>query len=117
MQRVRALIAEPCPGQRHSGGELTVCGVAWSGAAPIARVEVSVAGGDWQDASLMGESSTHGWQRWEHRAQVSHPGETTIRARATDLAGHTQPPAPEWSRRGYGGNFIHEVCIRLEPEP
>src|SRR5450432_1036589 len=91
MQRVRALITEPCPGQRHSGSELTVRGVAWSGAAPIARVEVSVAGGDWQDARLIGASSTHGWQRWEHWVQVSHPGEMTIRARATDLAGHTQP--------------------------
>jgi DMSO/TMAO reductase YedYZ molybdopterin-dependent catalytic subunit len=117
MQRVRALITEPGPGQRLSAGELTVGGVAWSGAAPIARVEVSVAGRDWQDARLIGESSTHGWQRWEHRAQVSHPGETTIRARATDLAGNAQPPAPEWNRRGYGGNFIHEVCVRLEQLP
>jgi len=117
MQRVRALITEPCPGQRHPGGELAVGGVAWSGAAPIARVEVSVAGGDWQDARLIGGSSTHGWQRWEHRARVSHPGEMTIRARATDLAGHTQPPRPEWNRLGYGGNFIHEVRVRLEPAP
>jgi DMSO/TMAO reductase YedYZ molybdopterin-dependent catalytic subunit len=117
MQRVRALITEPCVGQRHSGGELAVRGVAWSGAAPIARVEVSVPGRDWQDARLIGESSTHGWQRWELRVQASPPGEMTIRARATDLAGHTQPPAPEWNRRGYGGNFIHEVRVLLEPVP
>jgi DMSO/TMAO reductase YedYZ molybdopterin-dependent catalytic subunit len=117
MQRVRALITEPSSGQWHSGGDLTVSGVAWSGAAPIARVEVSVAGGAWQEARLIGESSTHGWQRWEHLAQVSRPGETTIRARATDLAGHTQPARPEWNRRGYGGNFIHEVRVLLEPKP
>jgi DMSO/TMAO reductase YedYZ molybdopterin-dependent catalytic subunit len=117
IQRVRALITEPCSGRRHSGDELTVCGVAWSGAAPIARVEVSVAGGAWQDARLIDESSTHGWQRWEHLALVSRPGETTIRARATDLAGHTQPARPEWNRRGYGGNFIHEVRVLVEPVP
>jgi hypothetical protein len=63
----------------------------------------------------MGESSTHGWQRWEYLAPVSHSGETTIRARATDLAGHTQPARPEWNRRGYGGNFIHEVRVLLRP--
>jgi len=117
MQRVRALITEPRAGQRLSGGELTVRGVAWSGAAPIARVQVSVAGGAWQDARLTGESSTHGWQRWEHLAQVSHQGETMIRARATDLVGQTQPMQPEWNRRGYGGNFIHELCVHLEPMP
>jgi DMSO/TMAO reductase YedYZ molybdopterin-dependent catalytic subunit len=115
IQRVRALITEPRDGQRHAGDRLTVCGVAWSGAAPIARVQVSLGAGVWQDATLMGESSTHGWQRWEYLAPVSHSGETTIRARATDLAGHTQPARPEWNRRGYGGNFIHEVRVLLRP--
>src|ERR1022692_63352 len=117
MQRVRALITEPSSGQRHAGREVTIRGLAWSGAAPIARVEVSVAGSAWQEARLIGESSTHGWQWWEHQAQVIGPGETTIRARATDLAGHTQPLRPEWNRRGYGGNFIHEVGVWLEPAP
>ena len=117
MQRVRALITEPRSGQRHSRDELTVCGVAWSGAAPIARVQVSVAGGAWQDARLTGESSAHGWQRWKYLARAVRPGETTLRARATDLAGHTQPEQPEWNRRGYGGNFIHEVRVLLAPEP
>ena len=117
MQQVRALITEPRSGQRHSIDQLTVCGVAWSGVAPIARVEVSVAGDAWQDASLIGESSTHGWQRWEHLAQAGRPGETTIRARATDLAGHTQEERPEWNRRGYGGNFVHEVRLLVEPKP
>ena len=113
MQQVRALITEPAAGQRLSCGRLTVRGVAWSGAAPIGRVEVSVADGAWHEASLVGESSTHGWQWWEHQAAAGRPGETTIRARATDLAGNQQPAQPEWNRLGYGGNFIHEVTVLL----
>jgi DMSO/TMAO reductase YedYZ molybdopterin-dependent catalytic subunit len=48
LQRVRALITEPSPQADVPAGELAIRGVAWSGAAPIARVEVSVNGGDWR---------------------------------------------------------------------
>jgi hypothetical protein len=37
----------------------------------------------------------------------------SIRARATDRLGNTPPEPPEWNYRGYGGNFIHEVTVRL----
>ena len=62
LQRVRALITEPAPGQEAPPGELVVRGVAWSGAAPISRVEVSVDGGDWREARLVGERKRHSWQ-------------------------------------------------------
>jgi hypothetical protein len=44
---------------------------------------------------------------------VDEPGEFTLRARATDLAGRTQPAAPEWNRLGYGNNAIQGVTIRV----
>ncbi len=115
MQRVRALITEPRSGERLSGGEVAVRGVAWSGAAPIARVEVSVAGGTWQEARLAGPPTGYGWRWWAHLAPAGGRGEATIRARATDLAGHVQPARPQWNRGGYGGNFIHAVTVRLGP--
>jgi hypothetical protein len=37
----------------------------------------------------------------------------TIRARATDLAGRTQPEHAEWNRLGYGNNAIQQVPIRV----
>jgi hypothetical protein len=40
-------------------------------------------------------------------------GPTMLRARATDLAGRTQPERPEWNRLGYGNNVIQEVPIRV----
>ena len=38
-------------------------------------------------------------------------GRHTIRARATDAAGNTQPDVPPWNRLGYGNNAIEVVYI------
>jgi DMSO/TMAO reductase YedYZ molybdopterin-dependent catalytic subunit len=113
LQRVRALITEPAPGQEASPGELVIRGVAWSGAAPIAKVEVRVNDGDWREARLVGERKRHSWQWWELIARFDQPGEVTLRARATDLAGRTQPERAEWNKLGYGNNGIHEVTARI----
>ncbi|TMP97101.1 MAG: sulfite oxidase [Verrucomicrobia bacterium] len=113
LQQVRALITEPAPHQEARCGELAIRGVAWSGAAPIARVEVSVGDGSWQEARLVSERKRHGWQWWELLTRVQEPGVITLRARATDLAGRTQPEHAEWNRLGYGNNAIHQVTIRI----
>jgi DMSO/TMAO reductase YedYZ molybdopterin-dependent catalytic subunit len=111
--QVRALITRPGTGQELAAGGVIVRGVAWSGTAPIARVEVSVADGPWQKARLVGTPAAHGWQQWEFLASGLGPGQASIRARATDLAGRVQPERPEWNRLGYGANFIHEVRVTL----
>ena len=113
LHRVRALITEPAPQENLPRGELTIRGVAWSGAAPVARVEVSVGGGDWQEARLVGERKRHSWQWWELMTRVHEQGTVTLRARATDLAGRTQPDVAEWNRLGYGNNAIQQVPIRI----
>jgi DMSO/TMAO reductase YedYZ molybdopterin-dependent catalytic subunit len=113
LQKVRALITEPAPGQEASPGELVVRGVAWSGAAPISRVEVSLDGGEWREARLVGERKRHSWQWWELIARFERRGDVTLRARATDLAGRSQPEHAEWNKLGYGNNGIHEVTARI----
>jgi DMSO/TMAO reductase YedYZ molybdopterin-dependent catalytic subunit len=114
LQRVRALITEPMDGATVAAGELVVRGVAWSGAAPIDRVDVSVGGSPWQPARLIGERRRHSWQWWELLTRCETRGPSTVRARATDLAGRTQPERPEWNRLGYGGNAIQTVAIDVE---
>ena len=113
LQRVRALITDPAGGDELPAGDVAVRGVAWSGAAPIARVDVSVDRGPWQEARLVGERHRHSWQWWEYIVRLDRPGTTSLRARATDLAGRTQPEATEWNRNGYGNNAIEEVEVRL----
>jgi DMSO/TMAO reductase YedYZ molybdopterin-dependent catalytic subunit len=113
LQRVRAVITRPGDGQDLGVGGVIVRGVAWSGAAPVERVEVSVGGGPWRRACLVGAPGAHAWHQWEFLASGLPPGETSIRARAADLAGDVQPERPEWNRLGYGANFIDEVRVRL----
>jgi DMSO/TMAO reductase YedYZ molybdopterin-dependent catalytic subunit len=113
LQRVRSLITEPAKDAEVENGVLAVRGVAWSGAGPIASVEVSVGGGTWEAARLVGDQRGHGWQRWELITRTPGAGPATLRARATDRAGHTQPEHPEWNRLGYGSNAIQEVPIRV----
>jgi hypothetical protein len=113
LQRVRALITEPAPNQEVRAGELVVRGVAWSGAAPIARVEVSLGNGSWQEARLVSERKSYSWQSWELITRAQEPGIDALRARATDLAGRTQPETAEWNRLGYGNNAIQQVEVRI----
>ena len=113
LQRVRALITEPAPDREIRAAEFAVRGVAWSGAAPIARVEVSVEDGHWQEARLVGDRKRHSWQWWELITRVRRSGTVTLRARATDLAGRSQPERAEWNRLGYGNNSVQQVPVHV----
>lgn len=115
LQRVKALITQPIEGAGLPLGETIIRGVAWSGAAAIARVQISVDHGDWQDTRLVGERRRHSWQRWEVLANLDRSGEVTIRARATDHAGHTQPESPAWNRYGYGNNAVQTLSVFVAP--
>ncbi len=112
-QRVRALVTAPSSGEDVDRGDLAIRGVAWSGAAPIARVDVSVGGGAWQETRLVGDRRRYSWQWWELLTRIEQPGTTVVRARAMDLTGASQPECAEWNRLGYGNNAIHEVSVRV----
>ena len=114
-QRVRSLITEPAPGTAIERGDIVIRGLAWSGAAPIARVDVRIDDDPWQPATLAGEGHRHSWQRWELPARLTGPGTVIIRARATDQAGQTQPDQPQWNPAGYANNAIHEVRLGAAP--
>ena len=114
LQRVRALISEPGDGAAVSGEGVMVRGVAWSGAAPIERVDVAIGAGPWQPARLIGERRRHSWQWWELFTPCrcgENGSRTVVRARATDQVGRTQPEQPEWNRLGNGGNAIQTISV------
>jgi DMSO/TMAO reductase YedYZ molybdopterin-dependent catalytic subunit len=112
-QNVRSVIIEPVARQRRPRGPLMIRGAAWSGEASIRRVEVSVDGGLWPPASLVGERTRYGWRWWELLTRVERPGAVTIRARATEEAGRTQPDQAPWNRMGYGNNGVHAVEVQV----
>jgi DMSO/TMAO reductase YedYZ molybdopterin-dependent catalytic subunit len=111
LQRVRSLVTEPESGAEIKRGDLAIRGVAWSGAAPMARVDVSVNGAPWQEARLVGERKRHSWQWWEFLTRLEDEGPVEIRARATDLASRTQPELPQWNRLGYGNNSVQVITV------
>jgi hypothetical protein len=115
VQRVRSLITEPAPGQAAGPGDIVIRGVAWSGLASIAKVEVSIDHAPWQLARLVGDRHPHGWRCWELPVRLTGPGQATIRARATDQAGRTQPDRPQWNPLGYANHAIQEVRLNSGP--
>jgi DMSO/TMAO reductase YedYZ molybdopterin-dependent catalytic subunit len=99
MTRTRFLEAGPC----------ALEGRAWSGHAPIERVEVSVDGGrSWNDATLGEAPSEFAWRGWSYRWDA-RAGEHELCCRATDAAGNTQPPTPEWNYDGFCNNAVQRV--------
>lgn len=109
--RVRARISDPAPGAIIPAGIYTVRGKAWSGTGPVTQVQVSLTGeGEWHDAHLEPAQCPYQWQNWSFDWEATTVRRHTLRARATDAAGNTQPDVPPWNRLGYGNNAV-EVCF------
>jgi DMSO/TMAO reductase YedYZ molybdopterin-dependent catalytic subunit len=113
--RVRALIAQPGDGERLPAGAATeIRGTAWSGEAPVRRVEVSVDGGaTWQDARLGESESPYAAVPWSLAWTPPHAGRHLLLARATDDAGNVQPLEPVWNELGYGNNVVQRVEVEV----
>lgn len=112
--RVRSLITSPADGSALPSGEHRVRGLAWSGAGPVVRVEVSAdAGATWQEAELVSPPERYAWRRWEFRWWADQPGQVTLRSRAFDAAGQGQPAEPEWNRLGYANNAVQAVTVEI----
>ena len=92
-------------------GPVRIEGRAWSGWAPVSKVEVSIDGGDtWEPADLERAQASHGWARWTWTWQ-SELGSYVLACRATDASGRTQPLGQRWSRGGFANNTIQRVPV------
>jgi sulfite oxidase len=107
---VNTLIAWPRRGWRLRRGRIEVRGVAWTGDGFVEKVEVDIGNaGAWQTAQLLGEPRSGTWRQWRLDWTADRPGRYSIRARATDSQGQTQPIKTPWNRSGYLWNGIDEV--------
>jgi hypothetical protein len=89
-------------------------GRSWSGNGPIIRTEISTDGGRrWHEAIPRDRAAPAAWQRWEFLWRTPGPGSDTLRARATDVTGATQPAAVTANTFGYlfDGIVRHPVTV------
>ncbi len=110
-------ILSPDDGAAVPAGRLDVRGYAVAeDSTAIARVEVSVDGGDsWQPAELSPPGSRWAWRPWSFTVAAT-PGPLRVLARAWDDAGETHPesPAALWNPSGYGNNAWARVELAVE---
>jgi DMSO/TMAO reductase YedYZ molybdopterin-dependent catalytic subunit len=70
-------------------GRVSVAGIAWAQHTGIARVEVQLDNGPWQEATLSANVTDDAWRMWWAQVNAS-PGGHTVTVRATDRTGYTQ---------------------------
>jgi DMSO/TMAO reductase YedYZ molybdopterin-dependent catalytic subunit len=101
--------------RRHlTPGPCTVVGKAWSGWAPIERVEVSVDGGrSWQAADVNRPLGPAAWHPWTYSWSNAEPGDYELCCRASDAAGNSQLDTPDWNVGGYAVNAVQRVAVTV----
>jgi DMSO/TMAO reductase YedYZ molybdopterin-dependent catalytic subunit len=91
-------------------------GRSWSSRGKIARVEVSLdEGRSWTPARLRAPNLAQAWVRWDLEWTTSPPpGEYSLRVRATDELGNSQPERVPFNGNGYlyGAVVDHPVVVR-----
>jgi DMSO/TMAO reductase YedYZ molybdopterin-dependent catalytic subunit len=105
--------------QVPTAARVVLTGRSWSGAGPIARVDVSTDGGaTWQRARMhapgrSGAGKGWGWTQWSLTLHRPAPGARTLLARATDVTGRTQPDEAVWNPNGYFFDAVvrHPITI------
>jgi sulfane dehydrogenase subunit SoxC len=89
-------------------------GRAWSGWAPIDRVEVSAdLGATWRQAELGPRGDPWAWVPWRLAWEPPGPGEYELWCRARDEAGNEQPVDPPWSLGGYANNAVQRLAVTV----
>lgn len=106
----RAVITAPLDEVR-AGRLLAVRGYAWSGQAPVARVDLSLDGGvTWHETELAAASAPAAWREWT-LPWTPPAGAHTLLARATDGSGDAQPTTQRRNSLGYGNNAAQPVRV------
>ncbi len=112
---VRSLITNPLPNALLTCDAQIIEGLAWSGVAPIAGVEVSADGGTtWTVAEAVGDPLPYAWQRWRYVWRPTGLGPVKLCSRAGDVAGRTQSMDPEWNYLGYSNNAVQVISVTVQ---
>lgn len=92
-------------------GTVDIEGRAWSGFAPVTRVEVGI-DGVWSDAQLDEAGDEYAWRRW-HFTWHARAGQHVVSCRASDANGNVQPIDQPWNTQGMGNNAVQQVEVTV----
>ncbi len=109
--RTMARIEVPRALSTVPAGMTAVAGTAWAQHRGIDRVEVQIDDEPWASARLGGVPSIDTWRQW-WLPWYADPGRHTIRVRATDADGQTQP-ADRLAPFPSGAQGWHEVVVTV----
>lgn len=107
----RAVIVAPADGRDVSAGKVQVRGFAWSGRAPVERVELTDSGRPLASTQFAG-AHRYAWSEFSLSVWLD-PGDHVLVARATDQGGNTQPLSARWNALGYANNAARPARIRV----
>jgi DMSO/TMAO reductase YedYZ molybdopterin-dependent catalytic subunit len=112
-QDLKSALELPWGGEVSVGRRL-VRGRSWSPFGKIAKVEYSLdQGKSWQTARLREPNIAAAWVRWDFDWQPQ-PGKYTIRVRATDEKGKTQPDQVPFNQQGYLYNAMVDHPLEVK---
>ena len=113
---VRSIITQPNDNtETMPKGTHVIRGFAWSGAAPITQVDLSVDGGKtWQATRLEGPREPYMWVRWSYLWDADKAGKYTLMARASDGAGRVQSREPRYNvmRKNFSAIVGYDITIK-----
>jgi DMSO/TMAO reductase YedYZ molybdopterin-dependent catalytic subunit len=112
---VNSTIQKPLDMAKLNTGTQIIKGIAWTGKGYITKVEISTDNGNtWSYANVTNPISGYKWVSWSYEWMAAEKGIYTIKSKATDSYGQTQPIKPYWNRNGYGYNAIDHIKVKVE---
>ncbi len=112
---IKSMITRPKADSAFDVGSIVkVAGHAWAGEDLVTGVMISVDYGiHWVPARLIPPPNKYAWYRFEIDIPFPKKGYYEIWARAFDDKGNAQPFRQPWNPKGYLGNVIHRVPVRI----
>jgi DMSO/TMAO reductase YedYZ molybdopterin-dependent catalytic subunit len=87
-------------------------GFAFGGDCAVARVDLSIDGGQsWQATELGKDEGKYGFRRWQTQFALPSPGKHSLMVRCTNTDGLAQPSRPVWNPAGYMRNTVETTDL------
>ncbi|MCO6413552.1 MAG: sulfite oxidase, partial [Thiogranum sp.] len=114
--QIKSMITLPQADSAFAAGKpVAVRGHAWAGENRVDKVMLSTDYGiTWKQAKLTQPANKYAWYHFDADISFDGKGYYEVWARAFDDKGDAQPFRQPWNPKGYLGNVIHRVPVRVD---